>query len=165
MTLVRTVVVAWLAAAGCSGRPAEDRAQPAPTTQPAEATPSAAPPTAVSPAAVPPATASPAVVPTPGPAGGTGPAEGAGPAGRVNGAAARKLPDGFPPDCVAYAALIEKLGQCDQLGTARDGLTQAYRDLASAWPTVPVDQRAQVEAQCKTQAESLHSAAAATCGW
>lgn len=152
MTLARTVVVAWLAAAGCSGRPADDRAQPAPppATQRGEATS----------AATPPATAPPAVVspPGPGPAGGTG-------SGGVNGSAARKLPDGFPPDCVAYAALIEKLARCDQLGAARDGFAQAYRDVAAAWPTVPADQRAQVEAQCRTQADSLQSAAAATCGW
>jgi hypothetical protein len=87
------------------------------------------------------------------------------PAAPVVRAAPGTPPSDFPPECVAYADLIEKLQRCDRLGSARDGMTQAYADLRAGWPSVPVDRRAEVAAQCKTQSESLHSAAAATCGW
>lgn len=75
------------------------------------------------------------------------------------------VPPGFPPACVAYAELIDKLRACDRLGGARAGLAQTYLDLEDAWATVPADRRADVAAQCRTQADSLRNAAAATCGW
>jgi predicted hotdog family 3-hydroxylacyl-ACP dehydratase len=73
------------------------------------------------------------------------------------------LPADFPAECLAYAALVDKAAACDALGAARDGLVAAYRELRTAWPNVPAPQRASVAAQCKAQADSLRSAAAATC--
>jgi len=75
------------------------------------------------------------------------------------------VPADFPPECVVYAALIDKLKACDKLGAARDGLMQGYTGLRAGWAAVPADQRAGVAIQCKTQADSLRNAAAATCGW
>lgn len=75
------------------------------------------------------------------------------------------VPANFPPACVAYAALIEKLQACDKVGAARDGLSRGYHELRAAWPQVQPDQRAAIDAQCKAQADSLRDAAAATCGW
>jgi hypothetical protein len=75
------------------------------------------------------------------------------------------VPADFPTECVAYAALIDKLKACDKLGSARDGLMQGYNGLRASWSAVPADQRASIAGQCKTQADSLRSAAAATCGW
>jgi hypothetical protein len=138
MTFARSAVLAAVLAAGCSSKPAEDRAPPAP--DPARAAPPAAPVTAPEPAR-------------------------AANAPSARAGLADNLPASFPPDCVEYAALIKKLGACDRLGAARDGLTQAYLDVATAWPGVPADRHAEVAAQCKTQAESLRNAAAATCGW
>lgn len=75
------------------------------------------------------------------------------------------VPADFPPGCVAYAALIEQLKACDKAGDARDGLARGYNELRAAWAMVPPDQRVAVDVQCKTQADSLRNAAAATCGW
>ena len=77
----------------------------------------------------------------------------------------RTVPADFPAECAAYAALIDKLKQCDAIGAGRDGLVSAYSELRAAWPTVPAVQRASVAAQCKSQADSLRNAAAATCSW
>lgn len=70
----------------------------------------------------------------------------------------------LPPECTEYAALVEKLKTCDKLGAARTALTQAYDNLRAAWTSVPADRRSEVTSQCKTQAESLRNATAATCG-
>jgi drug/metabolite transporter (DMT)-like permease len=51
------------------------------------------------------------------------------------------------------------------IGAARGELSRGYRELRDAWPAIPADQRAAVDAQCKAQADSLRNAAAATCGW
>jgi hypothetical protein len=75
------------------------------------------------------------------------------------------MPADFPPECRDYAALIDKLKACDKLGGARDGLMVGYNGLRSAWRTIPSDQRAGIAGQCKTQADSLRNAAAATCEW
>jgi hypothetical protein len=79
--------------------------------------------------------------------------------------AAAGIPNDFPKECIDYAALIDKLKTCDQIGGARAALTQAYDNVRSAWSMVPADRRAEVAVQCKTQADSLRNAAAATCGW
>jgi hypothetical protein len=71
----------------------------------------------------------------------------------------------LPSECTEYAALIDKLKTCDKLGAARAALTQAYENLHTAWGTTPPDRRGEITAQCKTQAESLRNAVAATCGW
>jgi hypothetical protein len=139
MTLLRAVLIVVFGAA-CSGRSADDRAQPA--AAPAEVTRPAAPAAPTAPT---------------------------GSAGSTNAGAAAADVAGVPRGCDDYAELIKKLASCDRLGAARDGLAQAYRDLVAAWSAVPADQRAQleaqIEAQCKTQADSLRNAAAATCGW
>jgi hypothetical protein len=80
-------------------------------------------------------------------------------------AATAGIPNDFPKECAAYAALIDKLKACDQIGGARAALTQAYENVRSAWSMVPADRRDEVATQCKTQADSLRNAAAATCGW
>jgi len=91
-------------------------------------------------------------------------APGAAPAAVQNQPAAG-IPNDFPPECTTYAALIDKLKTCDQIGGARAALTQAYDNVRSAWSIVPAERRAEVAVQCKTQADSLRNAAAATCGW
>jgi hypothetical protein len=112
---------------------------------PAEAHPEPAAPTET-PATEPPAASTPA-------------------APRAAAAAEPGAPADFPPECVAYAALIEKLKACDKVGEGREGLTRGYEELRSTWAMVGVDQRAAFDVQCKTQADSLRDAAAATCGW
>ncbi len=129
---------ATFVAAGCSSKKPEERKEAVtPAAEPAPAEP-------VKPAEAPAAAPAPpqAADPTPG-----------------------TLPPGFPPECVAYAALIDKLKTCDKIGGAREGLTRAYDSLRTAWIDVPADRAASVAAQCKTQADSLRNAAAATCGW
>lgn len=79
--------------------------------------------------------------------------------------AVANAPPGFPRECVAYAELIDKLKDCDRLGGARDGLTQGYDNVRSAWSMVPAERRSEIAGQCKTQADSLRNAAAAACGW
>jgi hypothetical protein len=74
------------------------------------------------------------------------------------------IPNDFPKECVGYAALIDKLRTCDQLGGARASLLNAYEGLRSAWSTVPSDRREEFARQCATQAESVRNAAAAACG-
>jgi len=128
-------VVVWLAS-GCSNKPPAEQHKEA-VASPADEPRPAAPASASAPP--PPAAADPAH--------------------------STDIPADFPPECVDYAALIGKLRACNKLGQARDGLTQGYESLRSAWPMIPADQRATVGAQCKTQADSLRSAAAATCGW
>ena len=123
--------------AGCSSKPPDNQPE-------ARKDPPAA---AVAPVPPPPTAALPAPPPTPAPA--------------ANGA----IPADFPPACRDYAALIDKLKACDKLGGARDGLMVGYNGLRSSWASVPADQRAGVAVQCKTQADSLRNAAAATCGW
>lgn len=71
----------------------------------------------------------------------------------------------FPVECKAYAELVDRLKSCDALGSARDGMTRAYNELRAGWPDVPPPQRATVAAQCKSQADSLRNAVAATCKW
>ena len=73
------------------------------------------------------------------------------------------LPADFPAECVAYAALIDKLKACDKLGGARDGLMAGYGSLRSGWSSIPADRRAGIAEQCRTQADSLRNAVAATC--
>ena len=79
--------------------------------------------------------------------------------------AAAGVPNDFPKECADYAALIDKLKACDQIGGARAALVQAYDSVRSAWSMVPAERRAEVAAQCKAQADSLRNAAAATCRW
>jgi len=74
-------------------------------------------------------------------------------------------PFDFPSECRTYAELIDKLRDCDKLGGARDGLAQGYDSVRSAWSMIPAERRGEVASQCKTQADSLRNAAAATCGW
>lgn len=138
MTLARLAVLAALAG-GCSSKPSQDRAAPA--TQPAEP----APAPRMRPVGMP----APAVI---------GPA-------RIGDADAGAAVPSELPDCVVYAQLIDRLRICDRLGGARDDLTRAYLDLASAWANVPADRRDEVAAQCRTQADTLRSAAGAICGW
>jgi hypothetical protein len=132
----RFVAFALVALLGCSKAPSEARPDPTPASAPA---PTAAP----APIAAPPPAAAPPVA---------APVE-------------TGVPANFPPACVAYAALIEKLKACDKVGAARDGLARGYHELRAAWAMVPPDQRAAVDAQCKTQADSLRNAAAAACSW
>ena len=122
-------------ASGCSSKPAEDRKEPAAAaTDEAKASPARS--------AEPAAAAQPAgVAPTTG-----------------------TIPNDFPKECLGYAALIDKLKGCDQLGGARASLLDAYESLRSAWATVPADRRDEFARQCGTQAESVRNAAAATCG-
>ena len=122
-------------ASGCSSKPAEERKEPAPA---AAETPTAEPARSAEPAA------------TPQPAG-VAPTSGT-------------IPNDFPKECVSYAALIDKLKSCDQLGGARASLLNAYESLRSAWATVPADRRDEFARQCGTQTESVRNAAAATCG-
>jgi hypothetical protein len=122
-------------ASGCSSKPAEERKEPAPGPT-APAAPEAARP------------AEPAAAPQPA---GVAPTSGT-------------IPNDFPKDCVGYAALIDKLKGCDQLGGARASLLNAYEGLRSAWATVPADRRDEFARQCATQAESVRNATAATCG-
>ena len=122
-------------ASGCSNKPAEERKEPA--TQTAEAPRPAEPAPAAAPS-------------TPTPAG-VAPTSGT-------------IPNDFPKDCIGYAALIERLKGCDQLGGARASLLNAYESLRSAWSTVPAERRDEFARQCATQAESVRNAAAATCG-
>ena len=130
--------LAMLVATGCSNKPAEHQPPAAAAAPPpAPAAPVSAPPVARAPA----------------------PSPAAAPAAPVG------IPADFPRECVAYAALIDKLKACDKLGGARDGLAQGYASLRAAWSAVPQDRRAEVATQCKTQADSLRNAAAATCGW
>jgi len=132
----RSVAFALVVLFGCAKQPAEARPEPAAASAPAPVTePTPSPPTV---AAAP--TPVPAVVDT-------------------------SVPSNFPPACVAYAALVEKLQACDKAGAARDGLSRGYHELRAAWPMVQPDQRAALELQCKAQADSLRDAAAATCGW
>lgn len=130
-------VLAVLAITACSSKQPESKPEPAATPPPPSE------PARTAPAA--PAAAVPAAPPS--------------------GEAASGIPAGFPPECVAYAELIEKLKTCDKLGAARDGLMLGYQGLRSTWSSVPDDQRASFAAQCQTQKDSLHNAAAATCGW
>jgi hypothetical protein len=122
-------------ASGCSGKPAEERKEPAPAA-------------AEEPKAEPARPADPAAAPQPA---GVAPTTGT-------------IPNDFPKECVGYAALIDKLKSCDQLGGARASLLNAYESLRSAWATVPADRRDEFARQCGTQAESVRNAAAATCG-
>ena len=122
-------------ATGCSSKPADERKEPAPAA-------------AEAPAAEPARSAEPAAAAQPA---GVAPVTGA-------------IPNDFPKECVGYAALIDKLKGCDQLGGARASLLNAYESLRSAWATIPADRRDEFARQCGTQAESVRNAAAATCG-
>lgn len=122
-------------ASGCSSKPAEERKEPAP----AAAEPKGEPARPAEPPAAAPQPAG--VVPTTG-----------------------TIPNDFPKECVGYAALIDKLKGCDQLGAARASLLNAYEGLRSAWATVPTERRDEFARQCGMQAESVRNAAAATCG-
>jgi hypothetical protein len=122
-------------ASGCSSKPAEERKEPA---------------------------AAPAEPPTADPTRPTEPATAPQPAGVVP--TSGTIPNDFPKDCVGYAALIDRLRTCDQLGGARASLLNAYESLRSAWATVPTERRDEFARQCATQAESVRNAAAATCG-
>ena len=132
----RSLVVALVVLLGCAKKSSEARPDPAVASDPAPITEPA--PSAPTVAAAP--TPAPVVVET-------------------------GVPASFPPACVAYAALIDRLQACDKAGAARDGLSRGYHELRAAWPTVQPDQRAAIELQCKAQADSLRDAAAATCGW
>jgi hypothetical protein len=134
---VTAVALITVGAAGCSSKSDKTDKQVA-------ANPPAAPAPAPTPAAPPP----PAAAPAPAAPVETGP-----------------VPADFPPECVEYAGLIDKLKTCDKIGAARDGLMQGYTGLRAGWAAVPAEQRAGVAVQCKTQADSLRAAAAATCGW
>jgi hypothetical protein len=79
--------------------------------------------------------------------------------------AAAGVPADFPADCVAYAALIDRLASCDKIGGARDGLRAGYAAVRSTWAAVPASRRGELGAQCRVQADSLRDAAAATCSW
>jgi len=122
--------------AGCSSKPPDSPPEARKDPAPAAVAPTPAP-TPVAPAPTPPAEPA---------ANGTVPAD-------------------FPPECRDYAALIDKLKACSKLGGARDGLMVGYNGLRSSWATVPADQRSGIAGQCKTQADSLRNAAAATCEW
>lgn len=126
-------LLAALALAGCSTK---KHPPPPPATEPAPVEPGPAP----APAPPPPTTTVAPVAPS-----------------------EPTLPADFPTECLAYAALVDKAASCDALGSARDSLVAAYRELRTSWPSVPAAQRASVAAQCKAQADSLRSAAAATC--
>jgi uncharacterized membrane protein YdfJ with MMPL/SSD domain len=89
----------------------------------------------------------------------------AAPAAPANPAPSADTSADLPSECTDYAALVDKLKTCDKLGAARAALTQAYENLRTAWGTTPPERRGEITAQCKTQAESLRNAAAATCGW
>jgi hypothetical protein len=78
---------------------------------------------------------------------------------------AAAAPADFPADCVAYAALIDRLASCDKIGGARDGLRAGYAAVRSTWAAVPASRRGELGAQCRVQADSLRDAAAATCSW
>ncbi|HZJ64019.1 MAG TPA: hypothetical protein VFD36_10925 [Kofleriaceae bacterium] len=93
------------------------------------------------------------------------PAEPAAPVAQAPNPAPAGVPNDFPPECAGYATLIDKLKACDRIGGARAALTQAYDNLRSAWSMVPAERRPEIATQCKTQADSLRNAAAATCGW
>ena len=138
-SLVAAVAAVSLVAGGAAGCSNKDKPDQVAATPP----PTAAAPPARSPA---PAVAAPAPAPA-------APADNA------------PVPADFPPECVVYAALIDKLKACDKIGAAREGLMQGYSGLRAGWAAVPADQRAGVAIQCKTQADSLRNAAAATCGW
>jgi len=101
-----------------------------------------------------------AVEPTPAPA-----AAAPAPAPRPTAVATDTVPADFPPECRDYAALIDKLKTCAKIGGARDGLMVGYNGLRSSWASIPADQRSGIAGQCKTQADSLRNAAAATCQW
>ncbi len=131
----RLTALALIATLGCSKPPAEARPEPT----------AAAGPTATAAEAVAPPVATPSAP--------------------VAGAPATGLPADFPPACIAYAALIEKLKACDKVGEGRDGLTRGYDELRSTWTAATADQRGAFDAQCKIQADSLRDAAAATCSW
>ena len=135
MKLASLCAAVCLATLGCSSKPDK---QPEPQAQPA--------PVAVAPAAAPAPVAAARVAAAEPPPSDTVPAD-------------------FPPECRDYAALIDKLKACDKLGGARDGLMVGYNGLRSAWRTIPSDQRAGIAGQCKTQADSLRNATAATCEW
>ena len=83
----------------------------------------------------------------------------------VDKSAVASAPSDFPAECRAYADLIDKLKDCDKLGGARAGLSQGYDNVRSAWAVVPAERHGEIATQCKTQADSLRNAAAATCGW
>jgi hypothetical protein len=139
MKLVAPLAFAMLLTAGdagCSNKPSEERNEA--VTRPADEPIPAAPARPTVPAT------------TPAPAGVT-PTTGT-------------IPNDFPKDCVGYAALIDKLRTCDQLGGARASLLNAFEGLRSAWSTVPADRREEFARQCAAQAESVRNAAAATCG-
>ena len=121
-------------ASGCSSKPAEERKEPGAAAEESRTEPAR--------------TAEPAAVPQ---TAGVAPTTGT-------------IPNDFPKECVGYAALIDKLKACDQLGGARASLLNAYESLRSAWATVPADRRDEFARQCGTQAESVRNAAAATCG-
>jgi len=110
----------------------------------------------------------PAAAPAPGSAAPveTAPARPARPAAAaVDKSAVASAPSDFPAECRAYADLIDKLKDCDKLGGARAGLSQGYDNVRSAWAVVPAERHGEIATQCKTQADSLRNAAAATCGW
>jgi len=128
-------------AAGCSTKRSQEGKAPVPGAA-AEATVAAAPAPAPAPAPVPPPGAAPP------------------PASFDD-----SIPEGYPPECVAYASLIGRLASCDKIAGARDGLRAAYASIRAGWSATPADRRAEIATQCKTQADSLRNAAAAACGW
>lgn len=130
-------IAAALGLAACSSKQPDPTPAPAPPAQTAQ--PAPAPPT---PVPLPPQ-------PTPPPAA----------------AVTDTLPADFPPECRDYAALIDRVKACDKLGGARDGLQQGYISLRQSWSQLTPDARAAMGGQCKTQADSIRNAAAATCSW
>lgn len=131
----RSLAFALVVLLGCSKKPSEARPEPVATAPTQLADPAPPPPVVAAP------TPAPVVV------------------------AETGVPADFPPSCVAYAALIEKLQGCDKVGPVRDSLARGYHELRAAWPSVQPAQRPAIDAQCKTQADSLRDATAATCAW
>lgn len=135
-TLPIALAIAITLGTACSSKPDKAQEPPPAIAESPPTPPAATPPVAPAPSAAP--TAPPPTAPS-------------------------SIPSDFPRDCVEYANLIDKLKACDKLGGARDGLTASYDSLRASWDSIPVAQRAALNDQCKTQADSLRNVTAATC--